>query len=138
MQDLTLKYGETVAVDDLNLDIVEGELMVFLGPSGCGKTSTMRSIVGLETPSRGRIQIGDRVVFDHASGIDVPANRRNIGMVFQSYAIWPHMTVFDNVVYPLRVKNRRGTEIRRRGMELLHTVGLDGLENRGASLLSGG
>ncbi len=138
MRNLTVKYGSAVAVDDLDLKVQEGELMVLLGPSGCGKTSTMRSVIGLETPTAGRIEIGEETVFDARTGINIPANRRKVGMVFQSYAIWPHMTVFENVVYPMRIKRWPSDKIRRRGAEILQTVGLGGFEDRGASLLSGG
>src|SRR5690625_5109486 len=93
IENLSLSYGEHVAVDDLSLSIREGESIVLLGPSGCGKTSTMRCVAGLETPGRGRITIGDRTVYDAKTGINVPANRRNVGLVFQSYAVWPHMSV---------------------------------------------
>ncbi|MQA79182.1 MAG: ATP-binding cassette domain-containing protein [Streptosporangiales bacterium] len=135
---LTVRYGDTVAVRDLDVDIADGELLVLLGPSGCGKTTTMRCIVGLETAGEGTIEIGDRVVFDAAKGVNVPANKRNVGMVFQSYAIWPHMTVAENVSFPLRMQKVRKPEIRERVAEALATVGLEGFGDRGASLLSGG
>src|SRR5690606_19995468 len=95
------------AVDDVSLDIQEGELFTLLGPSGCGKTTTLRSIAGLEQPDSGEITIGGRTLFSSSRGITVPSNRRNLGMVFQSYAIWPHMHVFDNVAFPLTVAPRR-------------------------------
>jgi iron(III) transport system ATP-binding protein len=138
IRDLTMKYGSTVAVDDLNLDIRSGEMLVLLGPSGCGKTSTMRSIVGLETPSAGSIRVGGKTVFDSSSGINVPPNKRGIGMVFQSYAIWPHKTVFQNVAFPLRMQGLGRAETKQRVDEMLETVGLKGMGPRGASLLSGG
>jgi iron(III) transport system ATP-binding protein len=135
---MTMKYGQTVAVDDLNLDIASGEMLVLLGPSGCGKTSTMRSIVGLETPSAGSIRVGGKMVFDSASGVNVPPNKRGIGMVFQSYAIWPHKTVFQNVAFPLRMQRLPRSEVKTRVEEILETVGLKDMGPRGASLLSGG
>jgi iron(III) transport system ATP-binding protein len=135
---LTKAYGATVAVRDLSVDIAEGEFLVLLGPSGCGKTTTMRCIVGLETPTTGTIVIGDQVIFDAARAINVPANRRNVGMVFQSYAIWPHMTVFENIAFPLQMQKRPRAEIRQRVKDMTALVGLEGLEDRGASLLSGG
>ncbi|MGH3747286.1 MAG: ABC transporter ATP-binding protein, partial [Micromonosporaceae bacterium] len=138
IRDLTMKYGDVVAVDDLTLDIRRGEMLVLLGPSGCGKTSTMRSIVGLETPARGVIRIGGREVFNSATGVDIPSNRRGIGMVFQSYAIWPHKTVFQNVAFPLRMQRLKRAEIKERVEQMLETVGLSGMGPRGASLLSGG
>ena len=94
----------TTAVDDLDLDVHSGEFLVLLGPSGCGKTTTLRCIAGLETANEGEIAFGDRPVFDAARGINVPPNKRNIGMVFQSYALWPHMTVRKNIGYPLRAR----------------------------------
>jgi iron(III) transport system ATP-binding protein len=136
--DLTVRFGDKVAVDNLNLDIEDGEMLVLLGPSGCGKTTTMRSMVGLQDPAAGTITIGDDVVFDSARGINVPANARNIGMVFQSYAIWPHMTVFQNVAFPLRMQRKGKTEIRERVEDMLATVGLADFGPRGASNLSGG
>jgi len=135
---LTKNYGPLAAVDNLDLDISDGELIVLLGPSGCGKTTTMRSVVGLEIPDAGRIEVGDIAVFDAARSVNVPANRREMGMVFQSYAIWPHKTVEENVAYPL-VRQRRGrAEIAERVARVLDLVGLADYADRGASLLSGG
>ncbi|TDE44564.1 ABC transporter ATP-binding protein [Nonomuraea mesophila] len=135
---LTLKYGDAVAVSDLDLTVDEGESLVLLGQSGCGKTSTMRCIAGLETPASAVITIGDQTVFDSGKGINRAPNKRNVGMVFQSYAIWPHMTVFDNVAFPLKMKGRKKAETDRAVHETLELVGLDHLADRGASLLSGG
>lgn len=135
---LTLRYGDAVAVRDLDLTVGDGESLVLLGESGCGKTSTMRCIAGLERPSTGRISVGGEVLFDSARGIDRPPHKRNIGMVFQSYAIWPHMTVFDNVAFPLTMQRTAKAEIARRVGETLELVGLAGFADRGASLLSGG
>jgi iron(III) transport system ATP-binding protein len=104
---LTKRFGgktPTTAIDDLDLEIEEGEFLVLLGPSGCGKTTTLRCIAGLETADQGAISFSDRVVFDAAHGVNVPPNKRNIGMVFQSYALWPHMRVRKNIGYPLRVR----------------------------------
>ena len=95
LSDLTVKYGDFVAVDNLNLRIEPGELFVLLGQSGCGKTSTMRSIAGLEEPATGSIRVGDQVFFDSRTRTNVRINRRDVGLVFQSYAIWPHMTVYQ-------------------------------------------
>ena len=94
----------TTAADNLDLEIEEGEFLVLLGPSGCGKTTTLRCLAGLETPDAGRISIGGKVVFDAAAGIEVAPDKRSIGMVFQSYALWPHMTVRKNIEYPLVVR----------------------------------
>jgi iron(III) transport system ATP-binding protein len=138
IKQLTMSYGDTVAVDSLDLDVQDGELLVLLGPSGCGKTTTMRCIAGLEHPTEGRISIGDTVVFDAGQGISTPTHRRQVGMVFQSYAIWPHMTVAENVSFPLRMQKVPRAEIRDRVAQVLDLVGLGGYEARGASKLSGG
>ncbi len=98
------------AVHDVSFEVKDGELFTLLGPSGCGKTTTLRSIAGLEKPDSGRIAVDDRVLFSGGDGertVNMPANERGLGMVFQSYAIWPHMTVFDNVSFPLEVRRRK-------------------------------
>ena len=129
---------EVRAVDGVSFTVPAGKLFTLLGPSGCGKTTTLRCIAGLETPTGGEIAIGRRVVFGEKQGMSVPPNKRNIGMVFQSYAIWPHMTVFQNVYYPLRSKNFSRTEAKERARNALETVGLLELEDRPAPKLSGG
>jgi iron(III) transport system ATP-binding protein len=131
-------YAGRYAVAGIDLTIAEGEMLVLLGPSGCGKTTTMRCIAGLEVPDQGRITIGDRVVFDSEAGINVPANHRHVGMVFQSYAVWPHMTVFENVSFPLSMAKVGRDEMHQRVKDILALVGLSGFEDRGASYLSGG
>lgn len=130
--------GEVKAVDRISFEVAEGELFTLLGPSGCGKTTTLRCIAGLESPTDGEISISDQVVFSDTKGIFVPASKRNIGMVFQSYAIWPHMTVFQNVAYPLKSKGFSRSEVKERALGALQTVGLLGLEERAAPNLSGG
>jgi ABC-type nitrate/sulfonate/bicarbonate transport system ATPase subunit len=136
---LTKAFGSaTAAVDHLDLTIEAGEFLVLLGPSGCGKSTTMRCIAGLETPTAGAISVGGRTVVDAADGTMIPANRRNIGMVFQSYAIWPHKTVLQNVAFPLEVKKVRRAERDQRAREVLDVVGLTGFDDRPASRLSGG
>lgn len=129
-------FGETVAVHNIDLDVPDGSLTTFLGPSGCGKTTTLRMVAGLETPSAGTISLGDEIV--HGDGVHIPAERRRIGMVFQSYAVWPHMTVFDNVAYPLKVRRMRRDELRRRTNAALKTVQLEELAERFPAQLSGG
>jgi iron(III) transport system ATP-binding protein len=126
------------AIDDISFVVPLGKLFTLLGPSGCGKTTTLRCIAGLESPSSGEIKIGDQVVFDDKRGSAVPPNKRNIGMVFQSYAIWPHMTVFQNVYYPLKSKGFGRAEARERARGALEKVGLLDLEDRPAPKLSGG
>ncbi|WP_425842293.1 ABC transporter ATP-binding protein [Streptomyces fractus] len=135
---LELAYGDFVAIKNLDLTIEDGESVVLLGQSGCGKTSTMRCIAGLETPTRGTISIGDKRVFDGERGSSIPAFRRNVGMVFQSYAVWPHRTVLENVAFPLQMKGVGKTDRRRQALEVLDIVGLAHLADRGASMLSGG
>jgi iron(III) transport system ATP-binding protein len=132
------------AVNDISLEVGEGEMFTLLGPSGCGKTTTLRSVAGLERPDSGRIVVGDRVLFEGGSGrtLNVPANERGLGMVFQSYAIWPHMTVFDNVAFPLQVRKRGQRpgkrEIQERVAKVLETMELGHLADRQATKLSGG
>jgi iron(III) transport system ATP-binding protein len=131
-------FGGVRAVDEVSLDAEEGTFLTLLGPSGCGKTTTLRMIAGLERNDFGRIQIGDRLVSSPDDGVFVPPERRNIGMVFQSYAIWPHMSVFDNVAYPLRIRKRPAGEIRRRVGETLELLSMNELGERQATALSGG
>ena len=136
--DLVKTYpgAQAPALNGISLSMPRGSFLVLLGPSGCGKTTTMRSIVGLETPDSGTIRVGDRVMFDRTT--DVPVHRRGMGMVFQSYAIWPHRTVAQNVAFPLKVQKVGRAEIDRRVDEALELVGLAHLGKRSASALSGG
>lgn len=138
IENLQLRYGKFTAIENMNVEIGDRESVVLLGKSGCGKTSTMRCIAGLEQPTAGRITIGDTVVFDAEAGINLPPNKRNVGMVFQSYAVWPHMTVFENVAYSLKIQGIGKTEIKQRVHEVLELVGLEDFASRGASMLSGG
>ena len=101
LEHITKSFDSQMVLDDLNLTIKENEFMTLLGPSGCGKTTTLRMIAGLETPTSGRITIGDQVVFDSAMGINVPANKRRVGFLFQNYALWPNMTVYENISFGL-------------------------------------
>ena len=122
----------------ISLDVPEGSLYTFLGPSGCGKTTTLRCVAGLERPDGGEISISEKKVYSAAQRAYVPPNHRPIGMVFQSYAIWPHMTVFENVAYPLTIQRLPKTAIKKKVVEVLKVVGLHGLEDRPAPKLSGG
>ena len=131
-------FGEVKAVDRISLSVAHGEFVTLLGPSGCGKTTTLRMVAGLERNDTGRIAIGDRVVSDAAGGLFVPPDLRQLGMVFQSYAIWPHMTVFDNVAYPLRVRRTARAEIERKVMAALRLVEMERFADRPAPALSGG
>jgi iron(III) transport system ATP-binding protein len=121
------------AARDVSFEVPAGKLFTLLGPSGCGKTTTLRSIAGLERPRAGEIRVGNDVVF--AKGVFIPPNRRGLGMVFQSYAIWPHMTVFENAAFPLRVSRRFSRD---RVMRVLRTVDLEAFAEREATKLSGG
>lgn len=130
--------GKNRAVDDVNFTVRAGEFFTLLGPSGCGKSTTLRCIAGLEHPSSGLIQIGDEVAYSSASGVVRPTHVRDFSMVFQSYAVWPHLTVFENVAFPLRVQRRNRNDILRLTMEALEMVGLEETRNRSATMLSGG
>jgi len=133
--------GEVVkAAQDVCFTVDEGRLFTLLGPSGCGKTTTLRSIAGLERPRAGEISVNGRVVYSSSSGVFVAPNRRGFGMVFQSYAIWPHLNVYKNASFPLEVAARRSSrsEVRERVMRVLSAVQLDHLAEREATKLSGG
>jgi iron(III) transport system ATP-binding protein len=128
----------SVALDGIDLEIRSGELVVMLGPSGCGKTTMLRSVAGLETPDAGRIVIGDKVVFDAASQTDTRSEKRDVGMVFQNYALWPHMTVRRNIGYPLKAK-RMTEELKGGAVErIAELVGCEALLDRYPAQLSGG
>jgi iron(III) transport system ATP-binding protein len=126
------------AAQDVSFEVPEGKLFTLLGPSGCGKTTTLRSIAGLERPVSGEIEVSGRTVYSSSRGIFVAPNKRNFGMVFQSYAIWPHMNVFQNVAFPLEVRKLAKKEIRERVMRVLTAVQLEHLVDREATKLSGG
>jgi iron(III) transport system ATP-binding protein len=131
-------FGEVGAVEAVSLDVADGEFVTLLGRSGCGKTTTLRMIAGLERNDAGKIYIGERMVSCPETGVFLPPERRNIGMVFQSYAIWPHMTVFENVAYPLQVRHRPRTEVAARVTATLRLLEMDSLADRAATALSGG
>ena len=135
---LTKRFGPEVAVRELHLSVGQGEFVTLLGPSGCGKTTTLRCIAGLERPDAGEIRIEGEVVASAERGIHLSPEDRNIGMVFQSYAVWPHMTVFNNVAYGLRVRRLGRSEIKERTTKALELVGLAHLADRYATKLSGG
>jgi iron(III) transport system ATP-binding protein len=138
VENLTVRYGAAAAVGGVSFQVQPGEQLTLLGPSGCGKTTTLRAIAGLERPSAGLIRIGGTTVYSSAERIDVPAEKRGLSMVFQSYAIWPHMTVFDNVAYGLRVRRVPARDIETKVREALALVQMAGFERRPASQLSGG
>lgn len=130
--------GKVEALKGVSFSVSPGKVLGVLGPSGCGKTTLLRSIAGLEEPDEGTILLGERALWAPRRGIRLPPERREVGMVFQSYAIWPHMTVFENVAFPLRVRRRPEAEVRQRVGSVLEMVRLFGLENRPATDLSGG
>ncbi|GGE31065.1 ABC transporter ATP-binding protein [Agaricicola taiwanensis] len=132
------RYGAFRALDDLNLDVADGEFLSLLGPSGCGKSTTLGLIAGLDHPTGGRIEIGGRVVADAAAGRFVPAERRNLGLVLQSYALWPHMTVAQNIALPLVIRKIPKEEQRRKAEEYLDLVEMSAYGNRYPHELSGG
>src|SRR2546427_9653901 len=138
IQNLTKRFGEVLAVDRLSLEIREGEFFTLLGSSGCGKTTTLRMVGGLEKPDGGEINLGERCIVSQTRGIFIKPERRDMGMVFQSYALWPHMTVFENVAYPLKLRGTNRSDIRTKVADVLGLVGLAGLEDRPAPALSGG
>jgi iron(III) transport system ATP-binding protein len=139
-KDYWLRDGRVQAVDGVDFEVVEGEIFMLLGASGCGKTTTLRCVAGLEIPDGGEICLGGEVVFGNNGRTSVPVYQRGVGMVFQSYAIWPHLTVFENVAYPLvyGLFKIAKSEVKPRVRKVLSLVGLDGFEDRPAPLLSGG
>jgi ABC-type Fe3+/spermidine/putrescine transport system ATPase subunit len=137
-RDVLKRYGDYTAVDRLSFELAAGEFFTLLGPSGCGKTTTLRLAAGLEDPDDGEILLNGTPIASPGRGILVPPDKRQMGMVFQSYAIWPHMTVFENVAFPLRVRAEAAGSLRKKVLDALELVGLGGLQERGATSLSGG
>ncbi|MEZ4751694.1 MAG: ABC transporter ATP-binding protein [Bdellovibrionota bacterium] len=135
---LKKSYGPTVVVPGLDLDVKDGEFLSLLGPSGCGKTTVLRMVAGLETPSGGSIILNNSVIYSAESGINIPPEKRNLGMVFQSYAVWPHMTVLQNVCFPLKVRGVKKDEQQLRAEKVLTSVQLAHLAHRKPNQLSGG
>jgi len=132
VQHITKRYGKVIAVNDISFKVNDGEIMSLLGPSGCGKTTTLRIIAGLTVPDSGKILIGDKDV------TNLPPEKRGMGMVFQNYALWPHMSVYDNVAFPLRAQGMSEIEVKRRVKEVLELVKLYELRDRYPHQLSGG
>ena len=137
-RNLLKRFGETIAVNHVNLDVNRGEIFAILGPSGCGKTTLLRCIAGLEKPDKGQIIIDNKVVFDSEKGLSLPAHMRGVGMVFQIFAVWPHMTVFENIAYPLKLRKMPKEEVNKCVKDAIELVGLQGLETRYPHQLSGG
>ena len=138
LEHVTKRFDKFVAVDDLNMVIEDREFITLLGPSGCGKTTTLRQIAGLETPTEGRITIGDTVVFDSEKGINISPAKRDIGFLFQNYALWPHMTVYQNIAFGLENLKWPKDKIRQRVDEMLAMLKIEQFEKRYPSELSGG
>ena len=143
VENLTKVYAaeNSGGIRNIAFEVAAGEFYTLLGPSGCGKSTTLRSVAGLEEPSSGRVILDNQVIFDFDKRVFVPANHRRLGMVFQSYAVWPHMNVFDNTAFPLRMardKRWSNVEIQKRVMLTLDTMGLAALAERSAARLSGG
>src|SRR4030081_3311806 len=135
---LTKSFGSSLVLDDVSFAAAHGELVTLLGPSGCGKTTTLMSIAGLETPDGGTITCGGVRFFDAAAHVQLPPESRNLGIVFQPYAIWPHMTVADNVAFPLQIRRRPRSEISHRVAEVLELVEMRRFADRYPYQLSGG
>jgi len=138
VEGLHLRYGDNSILKGVSLTLNPGEVVALLGASGSGKTTLLRAVAGLEQPSEGRIAIGEAVLYDAAAGVDLPVEKRNLGLVFQSYALWPHRTVFENVAYGLRLRATSGGDIERRVNEALSNLGLGALAKRLPHQLSGG
>jgi ABC-type Fe3+/spermidine/putrescine transport system ATPase subunit len=138
VEGLEVHFGAVAAVRGVSFSVMPGEQLTLLGPSGCGKTTTLRAIAGLEHASAGEIRIAGEPVYSARTGVNVPAEKRGLSMVFQSYAIWPHMSVFDNVAYGLRVRRASAAEIRDKVERALGMVQMSAFADRRASALSGG
>jgi ABC-type Fe3+/spermidine/putrescine transport system ATPase subunit len=138
VENLEVSFGAVPAVRGVSFTVMHGEQLTLLGPSGCGKTTTLRAIAGLEKPVAGEIRIDGAPIYSASRNTNVPAEKRGMSMVFQSYAIWPHMSVFDNVAYGLRVRREEGAVVKDKVMQALALVQMQGFADRRASQLSGG
>src|SRR5215471_10214533 len=138
VENLHLRYGDNPILKGVSMELASGEVVSLLGPSGSGKTTLLRAVAGLESPHQGRIRIQDKAVFDSSSDTELPAEERNLGLVFQSYALWPHKTVSDNVAYGLKLRNVKKGEAEERVKKVLDQLGLGPLGARYPHQLSGG
>ncbi len=138
IKNLCKNFGNVKAINDVSLDIEAGEFLTLLGPSGCGKTTLLRCVAGLEDPDGGEIYIGDRLVFSHAKGVSVTSGKRDLGLVFQNYALWPHMKVDKNITFALEIQKMGKAEIQKRVKEVLAEVKMEGYEDRYPREMSGG
>ncbi len=138
IKNLVKRFGDVVAVNDVSLTVENGSFLTLLGPSGCGKTTLLRCVAGLEDPDGGEIYIGDKLIFSHARGISVPAGQRELGMVFQNYALWPHMKVDKNISFALEIQKLGNEEMQKRIQASLAEVKMEGFEDRYPREMSGG
>jgi multiple sugar transport system ATP-binding protein len=138
IKNLSKRFGDVVAVNNISLTIEPGSFLTLLGPSGCGKTTLLRCIAGLEDPDEGDIYVGDKIVYSHARGISIPPGQRELGMVFQNYALWPHMTVYKNLTFALEIQKMSRAQIDERVKEALAEVQMDGYQDRYPREMSGG
>ncbi len=138
IKNLTKRFGNVIAVNDVSLTIENGTFLTLLGPSGCGKTTLLRCVAGLEDPDGGEIYIGDKIVFSYARGISVPPGKRDLGLVFQNYALWPHMKVDKNITFALEIQKLSKEEMKKRVKEALAEVKMEGYEDRYPREMSGG
>ncbi len=138
IKNLTKKFGDVVAVNDVSLTIEPGTFLTLLGPSGCGKTTLLRCISGLEDPDEGEIFIGEKLVYSHVKGISLAPGQRDLGLVFQNYALWPHMTVYKNITFALEIQKMSKDDMDKRVKEALSEVQMDGYEKRYPREMSGG
>ena len=138
IKNLTKRFGDVAAVNNVSLTVEPGTFLTLLGPSGCGKTTLLRCIAGLEDPNEGEIYIGDKLVFSSARGISLPAGQRDLGLVFQNYALWPHMKVDKNITFALEIRKMPKEEMNKRVKEALAEVQMEGFEDRYPREMSGG
>lgn len=138
IEKLIKRFGNVAAVDGVDITIPEGKIVTLLGPSGCGKTTTLRCLAGFEHADEGKIWIGDRLIFDSKQNINIAPQNRAMGMVFQSYAVWPHMSVFENIAFPLRIRKISRSKVNEQVNRAMHMVGIEELKNRLPSEISGG
>lgn len=138
IKNLTKRFGDVAAVNNVSLTIEPGTFLTLLGPSGCGKTTLLRCIAGLEDPNEGEIYVGDKLVFSSKKGISLPAGQRDLGLVFQNYALWPHMTVYKNITFALEIQKMSKDQMDRRVKEALAEVQMEGYEDRYPREMSGG
>ena len=138
IKNLTKRFGSVLAVNDVSLTVDAGTFLTLLGPSGCGKTTLLRCVAGLEDPDGGEIYIGDKLVFSYARGISIPPGQRDLGLVFQNYALWPHMTVYKNMTFALEVQKLGKSDIAKRVKGALAEVRMEGYEERYPREMSGG